>query len=152
MIHPSQKMRRSRASRAAFATGSSPQSLGVTPKHLVAIGGAAGAVGPLKAILWRMALHLDAAFVVLLHRSSQHRTRLVEQLAAQSMIPVTFAIDGTTLEAGHAYVVPPGEQHARIERNRIRLGAGSRVWHHRGLRRASAICPRGGHSGFVRLS
>ncbi|MCA1665366.1 MAG: chemotaxis protein CheB [Myxococcales bacterium] len=99
------------------------------PARLVVVGGSMGALDPLRALFARVPAGLDAAFVVVVHRSAG-LTVLPAILARESGQSVAIAEDGQSLEAGRTYVAPGG-LHTRIDDGKLAVGMGPRENGHR---------------------
>jgi two-component system CheB/CheR fusion protein len=61
------------------------------------------------------------AFIVVLHLHEDQESHLTEVLQQKTDLPMEKAEDGTTVQAGHGYVIPPGHR-LTIEDGRLRLG------------------------------
>jgi two-component system, chemotaxis family, CheB/CheR fusion protein len=104
-------------------TGELPDDLG--PKHragfpIVGIGGSAGALEALKLFLPAVPVASRLAFVVVLHLAPDHKSLLAELLSRLTKLPVKAVEDGTDVEPGTVYVIPPNAT-LTIERGRLRL-------------------------------
>jgi two-component system, chemotaxis family, protein-glutamate methylesterase/glutaminase len=100
-----------------------------TPARLVVIGGSMGAIEALRALFAKVPAGLDAAFVVVVHRSAGV-TVLPQILARHSGQAVETAQDGQPLEAGGIYVAPAG-LHTRVDDEKLAVGMGPRENGHR---------------------
>ncbi len=98
--------------------------------RLVAIGGSAGALDALRAMVAPLTRNLDMAFVVVVHSSPTHRTRLPQLLAAVSAIPTQMAADGQSIEPGRVYIAP-SNMHLMVNDGRLRVIMGPRENSHR---------------------
>jgi two-component system chemotaxis response regulator CheB len=95
--------------------------------QLVVIGGSAGAIGPLCAILAQLPPSLPAAVVVVQHSVPNRPSLLAPIIARRSSLVVGLATDGDPLYAGHVYVIPP-DRHAHVSSDhRIHLTDGTRI-------------------------
>jgi two-component system, chemotaxis family, protein-glutamate methylesterase/glutaminase len=94
-------------------------------RDLVVIGGSAGAVEPLKAILSNLPPDLRAAIAVVLHvpagSTGIHKT----VMRAASPLPVETAVDGMPLVRGRVHLAPPG-RHLLVDDGHLALGGGPR--------------------------
>ncbi len=93
--------------------------------------GSAGSLQPLRRIVGALTPDLDAAFVIVTHRSVATHSYLTQILSRASTAPVVNAIDGTILRPGWVYVTPPGDRHISIDGRIIRFVAGPKVHLHR---------------------
>ena len=94
-------------------------------RDIIVIGGSAGALVPLRAILQSLPPDLPAAVLIVLHIPS-HGTGMLATLASiASALPVRQAVDGMTIERGHIYAAAP-DHHLLIHDGRILLGHGPR--------------------------
>jgi two-component system chemotaxis response regulator CheB len=110
-----------------------PSISALTPRvpadQLVVIGGSAGAIGPLCAIVEQLPPHFPAAVVVVQHSMPTRPSLLAPIIARRSRLTVGVASDGAPLYAGHIYVIPP-DRHARVSLDRhIHLSDGNRIRH-----------------------
>jgi two-component system chemotaxis response regulator CheB len=99
------------------------------PARLVVLGGSMGAIEALRALFAKLPVGLDAAFVVVVHRSAGV-TVLPQILARDSGQAVEIAQDGQALEAGGIYVAPGG-LHTRVEGGKLAVAMGPRENGHR---------------------
>ena len=76
---------------------------------IVGIGASAGGVQALKTFFENVAADSGAAYVVILHLSPDHDSRLTEILQAVAHIPVTRVKEKVKVEADNVYVVSPNE-------------------------------------------
>ncbi len=76
---------------------------------IVGIGASAGGVQALKTFFENVPANSGAAYVVILHLSPDHDSRLTEILQSVSHIPVTRVKEKVKVEADHVYVVSPNE-------------------------------------------
>lgn len=97
------------------------------PKHLVVIVGSAGGVRPLVTIASALTPDLDAAIVMMTHRTASKPSYLPQILSRATSAPVVRARNREVLERGWIYVIPPGDRHGLIEGCTIRLVAGPKV-------------------------
>ena len=92
------------------------------PARVVVIGASMGGVEALREMFGRLPGKLDAAVVIVLHRSAGVSV-LPAILSYQSGLPVEEARDGVPLESGRIYVAPPG-LHTRVDDGRLRVAIG----------------------------
>ncbi|KMO18787.1 glutamate methylesterase [Methylobacterium platani JCM 14648] len=91
---------------------------------MVVIGGSAGAVAPLRAILAGLPPDGPAAYLVVLHMASGGR--LAARLGANpGPLPLVTAEDGLAIRPGHVYLAA-ADRHLLVETGRVRLGRGPR--------------------------
>jgi two-component system CheB/CheR fusion protein len=76
---------------------------------IVALGASAGGLDALDRFFAALAPTDAAAFVVIQHLAPGHKTMMDTLLARQTEMHVTVAEDGTLVEGGHVYVIPPGK-------------------------------------------
>jgi two-component system CheB/CheR fusion protein len=74
---------------------------------LVGIGASAGGVEALRQFFERMPADTGMAFVVILHLSREHESRLAEVLRAKTGMSVEQVTEPVRVEPNHVYVVPP---------------------------------------------
>lgn len=98
---------------------------GSAQRDLVAIGGSAGASGPLQAILGKLPVELGAAILICLHRHPDSNHFLTDMLSTRSNIPVMHPQHSERLAPGRALVAPPNV-HMIVQDGRIRLNHGPR--------------------------
>lgn len=84
--------------------------------HLLLIGGSAGSLEVLIAVLPQLKLLHNWAMVIVLHRKSTDDTLLENLIAMKTVIPVKEVEDKTLLEAGFIYIVP-SDYHLLFEKN-----------------------------------
>jgi two-component system, chemotaxis family, CheB/CheR fusion protein len=77
------------------------------PALVVGLGASAGGIQALQGFFAHVPPDGGAAFVVILHLSPEHDSRLAEVLQASSRIPVTRVTETLALEANHVYVISP---------------------------------------------
>jgi two-component system, chemotaxis family, CheB/CheR fusion protein len=78
------------------------------PPPVVGIGGSAGALPALMALLEQVDGDIRAAIVVVLHLSPDHQSHAVEVLQRITSLKVSQVTKRTRLKAGHLYVIAPG--------------------------------------------
>ncbi len=74
---------------------------------VVGIGASAGGIKALKEFFARVPEHNGIAYVVILHLSPDHDSKLAEVLQTTAPMPVTQVASTTTIVPDHVYVVPP---------------------------------------------
>ncbi len=75
---------------------------------VIAIGASAGGLGACAQLLDALPYNLEAAFVVVQHLDPSHENMLVELLSSHTSMSVREAHEGMSVEAGHVYVIRPG--------------------------------------------
>jgi two-component system CheB/CheR fusion protein len=76
---------------------------------VVGIGASAGGIQALKAFFSRVPKNSGMAYVVILHMSPEHESRLAEILQVISSIPVTQVKEREKIHPDHVYVIPPNQ-------------------------------------------
>ena len=76
---------------------------------IVGIGASAGGIQALKTFFGNVPQDSGNAYVVILHMSPQHESRLAELLQRSAPIPVTQVQARTKVEPNHIYVIPPNQ-------------------------------------------
>lgn len=94
-------------------------------RDLVVIGGSAGSVGPLRAILETLPVEFPAAVAVALHVPATSTGIFTTVAAAAGALPVHAAEDGMKIERGHVYLAVP-DRHMILDDGVLRLGTGPR--------------------------
>jgi two-component system CheB/CheR fusion protein len=74
---------------------------------IVGLGASAGGIRALKEFFSRVPADSDMAYVVILHLSPNHESKLAEVLQSTAAIPVTQVRKRTKVEQNHVYVVSP---------------------------------------------
>src|SRR3982751_5272159 len=74
---------------------------------VVGIGASAGGIRALQEFFAHVPPGSGFVYVVILHLSPGHDSRLAEVLQSVSTIPITQVIERTRIERDHAYVIPP---------------------------------------------
>jgi len=87
--------------RAGEGAGASP------PVPIVGVGASAGGLEAFKVLLQHLPADTGMAFVLVQHLDPHRESMLVELLARQTRMPVAEAVDGTSVEPNHVYVIPP---------------------------------------------
>ncbi len=77
---------------------------------VVGIGASAGGLEALEALLTHMPPDTGAAFVVIQHLSSKHKSMMAEILRRSTSMKVTQVEDGTRIEPGHVYLNAPDKE------------------------------------------
>jgi len=102
----------------------------VPGNDIIVIGGSAGAVEPLKALVEELPAGLPASVCVVIHVPPSSPGRLPEILQRRSVVRVVWARDDRPLVAGHVYVAP-ADHHLVVETDRVRLTRAPRENHSR---------------------
>jgi two-component system CheB/CheR fusion protein len=76
---------------------------------IVGIGGSAGAIGAFKEFFRHVPVDSGMAFIVILHLSPDHESKLAEVLQSDAAIPVTQVRSTEVLRPNHVYVIPPNK-------------------------------------------
>ena len=76
---------------------------------VVGIGASAGGIKALKEFFAHVPPHSGAAYVVILHLSPDHDSRLAEVLQTTALMPVTQVSGRSRIEHDHVYVIPPNK-------------------------------------------
>ena len=96
---------------------------------VVAIAASAGGIPALQTVLRSLPSGLQAAVIVVQHRTARSPERLTAILQRCSELPVKPAKSGDVLEPGTVYVAPP-DQHVRIKQDHsLELSDGRRIAH-----------------------
>jgi two-component system, chemotaxis family, protein-glutamate methylesterase/glutaminase len=99
------------------------------PVDVVAIVGSAGGVRAMEAVLGGLPRDLDAAVLVVLHLTPQHRSLLANILGRRTDLAVRQAQDGDSLRAGTVYVAPPDAHLLVTNGSTLRLDKSELVHH-----------------------
>ncbi len=76
---------------------------------IVGIGASAGGIRALKNFFAHTSPHSGAAYVVILHLSPDHESKLAEILQTTAPMPVAPVTSATVIAPDHVYVVPPNK-------------------------------------------
>jgi two-component system CheB/CheR fusion protein len=76
---------------------------------VVGIGASAGGIKALMEFFARVPSDSGMAYVVILHLSPEHESRLAEVLQAATEVPVTQVRGSVRIEPNHVYVIPPNK-------------------------------------------
>src|SRR5262245_46941742 len=77
---------------------------------VVGLGASAGGIEALRAFFAHVPGDSGAAYVVILHLSPDHDSKLAEVLQTTAAIPVTQVTQPVRVEGNHVYVVPPNRR------------------------------------------
>jgi len=78
------------------------------PRDVVAVGGSAGSLGPLRELTAALPPDLPGSVLVTMHVGEHARSRLPWLLSRSGPLPATHAEAGERLRPGRVYVAPPG--------------------------------------------
>ncbi len=76
---------------------------------IVGMGASAGGITAFKQFFERVPADSGMAYVVILHLSPDHDSRLAEVLQASASIPVSQVSESVRVEPNHVYVIPPNK-------------------------------------------
>jgi two-component system CheB/CheR fusion protein len=82
---------------------------------VVGLGASAGGIRALQEFFAHVAPNSGAAYVVILHLSPDHDSRLAEVLQTTSPMPVTRVSGSVPIQPDHVYVVPPNQSLAIVD-------------------------------------
>lgn len=99
-------------------------------RDIVVIGGSAGAVEALEAVISRLPSDLAAALFVVVHLGTSNSSNLAPVLGRRARLTVKQADDGEPIRRGVVYVAPPN-RHLTLEATRVRVVPGPRENRHR---------------------
>ncbi|MGH9941170.1 MAG: chemotaxis protein CheB, partial [Pyrinomonadaceae bacterium] len=74
---------------------------------IVGLGASAGGIKAFKEFFARVPTDSGMAYVVILHLSPEHDSKLAEILQTTARIPVTQVQKEVRIEPNHVYVIPP---------------------------------------------
>lgn len=100
------------------------------PERLIVIGGSAGSIEVLTALVAGLPADLPAAVLVAIHITPDARSRLPQILGRAGILPAQHAVDGEPILAGRIYVAPP-DHHLVVGPGQIHLSRGPRENGHR---------------------
>ena len=87
---------------------------------IVVIGGSAGGLAALQALLEQLDPALQSALFAVLHQSASSPGNLPTILARRSRLPIVTPTDGALIRPGQVYVAPPNV-HLFLQSDRVRL-------------------------------
>jgi two-component system, chemotaxis family, CheB/CheR fusion protein len=76
---------------------------------IVGLGGSAGSLPALQAFFRAMPADSGMAFVIVMHMSPEHESKLAEILQRETRMPVSQVVRSEKVEPNHVYVIPPGK-------------------------------------------
>jgi two-component system CheB/CheR fusion protein len=79
------------------------------PDLVVGIGASAGGIGALGTFFHHVEPGAGISYVVILHLSPHHESRLAEVLQSSTRMPVTQVRETVAIEPDHVYVIPPNK-------------------------------------------
>ena len=79
------------------------------PSLVVGLGASAGGIQALKKFFTEVDEHSGMSYVVILHMSPEHESRLAEVLQPTTPIPVSQVQDSERIKPDHVYVIPPNK-------------------------------------------
>ncbi|HEX6625630.1 MAG TPA: PAS domain S-box protein, partial [Pyrinomonadaceae bacterium] len=91
-----------------FLTGEAGQHRG-DDFPIVGMGASAGGITAFKEFFERVPADSGMAYVVILHLSPEHDSKLAEVLQASAAIPVAQVVESIKIEPNHVYVIPPNK-------------------------------------------
>jgi len=77
------------------------------PATIVGVGASAGGLEAFSRLIGDLPANTGLAYVLVQHLDPRHDSMLAELLGRATAVPVVQATDGMTIEADHAYVIPP---------------------------------------------
>src|SRR3954466_5463074 len=82
---------------------------------VVGIGASAGGIKAFREFFSKVPAKSGMAYVVILHLSPEHDSKLAEVIQFSSQIPVTQVLDRTELKPDHIYVIPPNKSLSMVD-------------------------------------
>ena len=95
-------------------------------RDIVVIGGSAGSLQVLQAILSALPWDFPAAVFVVLHTTEDSPRLLPEILNRSSKLPVMYAVHNAEILPSRVFVAPSGHRHMLLDRGKVRLEPGPR--------------------------
>ncbi len=95
------------------------------PKKIVLLGGSAGGIEAIGAVLKALPADIDAAVFVVIHLNPSVPSMLAQVLDRRTALNVVHAQDGEEIRSGTVYVAPP-DRHLMIHEGQVKLGRGPR--------------------------
>ncbi|NUO51719.1 MAG: chemotaxis protein CheB [Polyangiaceae bacterium] len=99
-------------------------------RNLIAVGGSAGALTPLRSLVLGLGKDAPVCVLVVIHVARTAPSVLPEILTRVGGLPAKHAADRDSLEPGKILVAPPN-RHLLIQRKEVRLGHGPQENRHR---------------------
>src|SRR4051794_27724251 len=75
-------------------------------RDIIAIGGSAGSIEVLKTICAAFPADFSAAVFVVVHVAAESKNLLANVIGRSASLPMTTALDGEPVRAGHIYMAP----------------------------------------------
>src|SRR5262245_22568922 len=94
-------------------------------RDLVVIGGSAGALEALRALLAATPATLQSTLLVAIHRSPDLPGAMPEVLSRATALPAHYAVDGETFRRGNVHIAPP-DHHLLVSGDQLRVTRGPR--------------------------
>jgi two-component system, chemotaxis family, protein-glutamate methylesterase/glutaminase len=99
-------------------------------RDIIVIGGSAGGIESLKAIVRGLPANFAASILVVIHQTPDYPSALPHLVSRWGGLPSTQAVDQEHLRPGHIFISRP-DHHLTIEGHRIRVQRGPRENRHR---------------------
>ena len=80
---------------------------------IVGMGASAGGIKAFKQFFERVPADSGMAYVVILHLSPEHDSKLAEVLQQSAAMPVAQVTESVRIEPDHVYVIPPEQKPLR---------------------------------------
>lgn len=94
-------------------------------RDLVVIGGSAGALEALTALVSRIPLRMASTLLIAVHRGTEAPGRMPEVLSRCGTLHAEYAANDEVFEAGRIYIAPP-DHHLLVSGNALRVTRGPR--------------------------
>lgn len=82
---------------------------------IVGMGASAGGITAFKQFFERVPADSGMAYVVILHLSPEHDSKLAEVLQTSAAIPVAQVVESIRIEPNHVYVIPPNKSLSMVD-------------------------------------
>ncbi|MFL6227182.1 MAG: CheR family methyltransferase [Pyrinomonadaceae bacterium] len=82
---------------------------------IVGLGASAGGIKAFKEFFAGVPARSGMAYVVILHLSPEHESRLAEVLQVSAKVPVTQVSESVRIEPDHVYVIPPNQSLSMVD-------------------------------------
>ncbi len=113
---------------------------------IVGLGASAGGIKAFKEFFEHVPADSGIAYVVILHLSPDHDSRLAEVLQVSASIPVTQVRERVRVERNHVYVVPPNQSLSMVDGH---LGVSNMTRHRRATCAGRHLFPQAGRSAAL---